>query len=1091
LAGGPQAGFVVLRLLPLLFAVGLLASLVLAEEKAAPPAQEQEQPSIAKVTDIESVEIEIAAPSSKDRDSHIAHIDATYVFEAEAGSELQILDKAHVISDYTIDDRRLALIGEEGVYRLSVLRSGEHRATVRYLTSVAEKDGVWSLDLHVPASLKNRVVIKLPETGMAVASDEAVLLKTQEQDGGSETTLVFGRSERVAITWRPQVRRTALEKAVFFSEMQTLAVCESGVAYLTHLVRYQVAQGELQSLTMRIPERMSVTAVHGVDLGTWRFDPATHTLEALMDRPMSGDFSLKVVTQIPQEGLPYDVGMELPEVVGAVRQRGALALAAPDKVQIRVTDLSGLHPMNIDDFSVSPFHAGGAEKKRRTETVKRAFRYHELPVSAGIHAEQVLPEFRIKETASLDVSDERVVLSSKLGVSVAKAGIFSMTLALPDDYDVESLTGDDVSHWDEAKEDGHKVVVHFVRQVLGERALNLVLARTEKGVGDQLNVPRVRVAEALKHTGTLVVSGERGLRFSTLLREGVSEVNPADLGIKAPGYLAFRLLRPSWGVTLEMEVRAPVVKAEVLQHVDLSQGMIRGQGAIRYRIDNAGVKVFDVQAPRPGVALTFHGKDIAQVQEMDKERGVWRVVLRNKVSGRYALDVSYQEQFGADAGTARIRPLQAVGSDGQKGYLVVMSAERLRVQPTDASPGLKTENARGIPAEFGIDDLEDAVLCYRTTRPDYWLDLAVVRHDSAYMLPAQVHQATLTSIVSDDHQMVTRVLMNLSVGDLRFLRTRLPEGSRLWSALVNGKTAMPLVEEDAILIPLDDVVPSGQTPVELIYAGTARSGRLLGRQRFEGPRFDLPLNNITWSFFLPSRYRYSGFGGTMQPRTHERGGVYQFDDKRYAALMEMEEARSLQMAESVLKKGEQYAREGRQREAKEAFEAAMNYSVGQKDFNEDARIQYRSLAKQQAIVGLVNRRDNLKRNWNVQGEDQSPASVASVEEGRWTQADGQRVEQSLSFKENDMLNKMAECIIDQQAAAAGVVPSIRPTMPLQGRRLDFARPLQIKPMADMTVVMRRMGGRRAMWLTSLLAAAALCWLYSGLLAGLGYTRASA
>ena len=44
---------------------------------------------------------------------------------------------------------------------------------------------------------------------------------------------------------------------------------------------------------------------------------------------------------------------------------------------------------------------------------------------------------------------------------------------------------------------------------------------------------------------------------------------------------------------------APVVKPEVLQVVDLAEGMLKCTAFIEFRIENAGVKTFRLQSPAP------------------------------------------------------------------------------------------------------------------------------------------------------------------------------------------------------------------------------------------------------------------------------------------------------------------------------------------------------------------------------------------------------------------------------------------------------------------------------------------------------------
>ncbi|MCX7006421.1 MAG: hypothetical protein NTY53_04095, partial [Kiritimatiellaeota bacterium] len=654
---------------------------------------------------------------------------------------------------------------------------------------------------------------------------------------------------------------------------------------------------------------------------------------------------------------------------------------------------------------------------------------------------------------------------------------------------------------------------HFNKQVLGVQTLNVICARTLRGIGASLDVPRLTVADALKHTGTLLVSGERGVHFATARREGVSEINPSELGVRQQGYVAFRLLRPDWSVQLKAEALAPVVRAEVLQIVGVADGLLQGRVRLNYKIENAGVKSFTLQAPQPGLALTVLGRNIARAQEIDKQQGLWQVDLHGKVENDYALDVAYQQPLDVKAQTAKLAPLLATGIEQQKGWLVVMSSARLKIAPKSVPAGFKEEDARSIPAQFNAGDLSDAILCYRITKPDVALDLNIVRHGAAEALPATVQSVRLESALSSDDSLVTRAQIQMTVGDMHFLRTTLPEASEVWCVFVNGRPVPPLREKKDYLIPLDRAAALGTTSIEFIYSGSGRSGLLSRTHRFEGPRFDLPLSDITWTFFAPANRNYYGFDGTLNHReTSDYPQVMEFDDRAYVANNTGILTANLKNADAALKKGEEFARKGQQQEARQAFESALYYSQGKADYNEDVRLQYRNLAKQQAIVGLVNRRDELKAGNNISLGEQQGQTVqvngintygggtivnngtlqvgANNYNPNFTSAEAAQVQQSLSAKDNVSLNIVAEKILDQQAAAGGVAAALRVTMPLEGRVLEFARPLQITPGAELTVSFKTTGGG---FVRTLLAVGAFlgAWILFRVLCGLAARPAKA
>ena len=94
----------------------------------------------------------------------------------------------------------------------------------------------------------------------------------------------------------------------------------------------------------------------------------------------------------------------------------------------------------------------------------------------------------------------------------------------------------------------------------------------------------------------------------------------------------------------------------------------------------------------------------------------------------------------------------------------------------------------------------------------------------------------------------------------------------------------------------------------------------------------------------------------------------------------------------------------------------------------------------------------------------------------------------MSSKDSDSLGTVAERILDQQAAAAGLAPALRVTLPQRGRQLAFRRALRIKPLADMTVVVKSSTAWKGTWFVSLLAAAGFLALYRAGLAFAGAAR---
>jgi hypothetical protein len=258
-----------------------------------------------------------------------------------------------------------------------------------------------------------------------------------------------------------------------------------------------------------------------------------------------------------------------------------------------------------------------------------------------------------------------------------------------------------------------------------------------------------------------------------------------------------------------------------------------------------------------------------------------------------------------------------------------------------------------------------------------------------------------------------------------------------------------------LLIPLAQAA-SGELPValELIYVvrgGGAWSG---GPVLFEGPRFDLPLKRVSWRFFLPEGFDYAGFGGTMTVDAEQaaRPVFHRYDLAAYEEAVRREQAADNEKARAFQDAGNRLAQEGRQREAKQALELSWNYSGNDAALNEDARVQLHKLAKEQALVCLVGRRGLLRQQEAGAAEAPAPPGGGPPDAGdQFNRADAERLQNSLNRQDSENLELITGRLIEMQETAAGTEAQIDVAVPLRGRVLDFTRPLQVNPGAEMAV----------------------------------------
>ena len=946
-----------------------------------------------------------------------------------------------------------------GKYYLVISKAGTFDATFKFLSPLLRdgEDQVRTFGFPLPLALTNRVSLIIPTTGLDVHVDRAMRMTKEENGTNTIVYALLGPGDDVAVSWKPRARETSQEKTSFYSQVISAIRLDASLVEARHIVKFQIAQGELREVRLRIPAPMSVTSVQGRSVGAWRYDPAKQELEVRLSEPATGEYAMAVVTQASQEKLPYEVALAPIVVLDAVRHTGIMGLLVSSTVQATVSKAPAT--MNVDDFTRE------ADNLLRTYAgydpaapgaVRYAYRTLKADDAVIVQAVEVKPELRVDEQATFAVTDDRLIYNGMLMLDVTKAGVFSVELKLPSTLDIDTLTAPPISHWDDSVEAGVRtVIVHFKEKFQGQVPLKLEMSRQISGLPPRIDAPRVTVVGAIKHTGQIVVAADRGVRMSIAQRDGVSELNPLEMGIRDAGTLVFKMLKPDWALVLATEVIEPRITVEFLHVAKVSEGLVRHTHHLMYSLANAGTKVFEFQIPPGAEGVFITGPDIARRDEIEKGSGRYRVELNRKWYDRpYPLTVSYDTKYALAAddnnasGRIVISPVKAIGADQQRGHIAVLSTPRVQLTEYNRSAALQLAEPRTIPGSFTTRQLASAAFCFASATPEYSLSLNVQRHQAADLQQADALSTNIHTVVAFTGDSLTRVRMLLRVGSKQHLEATIPPGTRVWTLLVNGRSTIPSMKKgaaggDVLLIPLGGASGGMEVNIEFVYATPAPSDWSQSRPSFVGPQFDLPLKKITWQLHVPEQFTYDDFQGTLKINEEqlETAQVDGYALRDYDAQVYSYNLGNDQIAKQAQVAGEQLLREGDQRRAQHAFEAAVNYS----QFSEDARVKLHEFNKDNALVGLVGARQRLRDQ-----ADGNAAPNASGAQRIDTETIG-RIKGSLSKADSDNLSDLTRIWTDQQAKAAGETVQLAVNMPSRGRLLTFERSVQVKDRTPMVV----------------------------------------
>ncbi|MHC4995848.1 MAG: hypothetical protein ACYTGQ_12440, partial [Planctomycetota bacterium] len=999
-------------------------------------------------------QIEVNLSAEKDS------MNVSYTLDADVDqpTRIKLLPDTAVLMTSDKPQDSVRIVTRAGYHWIQLTAKGAYRLSPTFLTPLAPPDNRLSraFSLTLPMSLTNQVMLTVPQTGLEVDSPTAIRFSSEENAKTTTAHAVVAPGGQVTFNWKPRERQARLEKTVFITDVTTLATFDTAHVQLYNNIYFQIAQGELKEIQVRIPQGMGVNQVTGPDLGTWRFDPTTSLLEARLNKGATGEYRLNLVTQGGGQGMPWDVDLALPVVENASRQRGSIGLAPNDKVYLQI--MNQTQTMNNRDF-LRQFQTHTRSPGRLPESaIRHAFRVlgADDRVTARVFA--VKPELRTAQNSSFNVGDERVVLNTDYTINVTKAGVFSATMRLPAAYDIDALTAPSISHWDETIEDDRRVVqIHFRQKVIGAVQLKLTLSQPVAQLPPRLEVPRIELVDAIKHTGQIVVSTERGLKVSIAERMGVTELNPVDLGLRAPGVRVFKLLRPDWQLTLASDVVAPRTTVQFLHVARVTDAMVRHTHYLRFQMTQAGQKVFNVRVPDNTLGLVISGPDIANMKEIDPDQHIWRIELARKwLDQPWPLTLEYEKQYDMTTGQVPIEPVLPTQGDLFRGNVVIQTTDKVEIQTANIGAALQRSESRNIPRTFGAHGLSEAAFTFRTALPDYQLTLNAQRHSAAQQLQADVSSCHINTVVNEQGQTINQVNLILRVGDLRNLTTTLPQGARIWSLMVNNRSTEPSLTTDAnnrqrFLIPVAQASSSElQVEVEFIYVLPQPNAWVPTIQNHEGPRFDLPLKNINWTFYLPDDLEYEEFRGTLSvtEESVRNPTLVRYDASTYQEQQVIMQRLNNQTALSLQQRGQQLVREGRQMEAKQALKTAYNYSFNDRALNEDTLVQLHRLNQQQAMVGLKSRRGYIRPNV---GRDNAQLPASRDLSDEYTEDDAHRELNSLDKDDSKNLEIISGRIIQAQDAAAGHNVPLHISLALRGRKIEFTRSLQVSPNVPMAV----------------------------------------
>ncbi len=1005
---------------------------------------------------------------------HVAQVEATIVVNAgEPNKRVRLFGEDVAVRQFSAKPAA-KLLREGNNVTVLLAKRGE---TTLHLTLLIKLGGDVTrrqLAFAIPDALTSQMALTLDQPDADVEFPAAISVKRTTAGQQTRLEAMMGSSDRVELFWTPRVKRAAEIAANIICRNAALLTFANGVLNARATFDYQVTQGEMRQARVRMPAGHRLLRVEGEGIRTWtlKSENGAAIVEVELLKGVAPGYQLIVETEKALESLPTLVKAEVPHSEGVQRETGLLAVRGDEELELTVEDTAELYRVDTDEF----IRVAG----QKITGAINAFRFLKPEFTLQVRAAAMRPQIEAVVHNNVRVSPEQLNLTAMVDYTIKRAGVFSLKLALPMGFGLESVNGTNILQSAEHNESGQPVVeVTLKERTSGVYSLRFDLTQTLKQLPKSLGIVGVHPLGTEKLTGFVLVSVEPGVALKPAAFAGLTEVPAASLGsadnpVAPTGALAYKFIstepqsEPSWRLSVETEIVASWVRAEIVNTLTISDVLISGRAVARFDVQNAPVKELRLRIP-----ADFKNVEISapNIRRRDHDGEVWTIEFQSKIRGPHTLTVTWEQPRAARTNSVELRGIAAENVERDSGVLTVIARPPLQVT-AENSGDLKPIDLRDLPDWAGQPD-ESTVLAYRYLRPGYQLTVEARRFAEAEVLQALVENLRLSTVVADDGQMMTEMSLSVRNQGRQHLEIALPPGAKVWSAFVAGQAVRPSVKEGKLLLPLEHSLGDDSAiPVDLVYVDASAFPRKHGGVELVSPQLDAPLKSARWELFLPPDYDYSRFGGTM---SHENEAAMveaaSFSLLDYSSRESQSKAELAKEWKSELTSAKQKLGAGNVKEALADYNRARTKTDLATANNTEARRLEADLRRAQGNA-LIEAQNAFSLS-NGQVPQQLQAAAAVKYDNETAEAQWSKLQQA------------------QDLGIAAVQP-IRVNLPTRGLRYAFTQVLQTEAGRPLTVRLFAANTRIISWprrIAAPLAAFVVLWFVVSLISRRAPARA--
>jgi hypothetical protein len=414
--------------------------------------------------------------------------------------------------------------------------------------------------------------------------------------------------------------------------------------------------------------------------------------------------------------------------------------------------------------------------------------------------------------------EDQVRLSWHVALSFRRGQREVFSFAVPSDYVVENVTGENVRGWHVQKTDtGQTVTVTALKAAVKSENLSLELRREGLGeavVDGLIAFPALRAVGAVRHTGTLLVRHSRlldvrlaetgvNVRRMDVAKAAIKVESGTDGPVQVRDYAAFELvsLPCQLGLSVSTVVSHRVALVRSILRLSRRERLLES----RIEVSRLSRPLYELGVSIPPDLAVKDVRTAARAEWYLEGEGAERVLVvrfPDGVADKVAL--SLDGQLPGELGEAALPRLVVAGDGEQRGELVVQSDPGLEVEPV-STVGLERAMLHLVYPWLNPKQRELTRLAYRYGKAPFQ-GVVRVRRRATKVTASTVTNVRVTDRMIEETSLVT---FRIEGGGARQLLFRLPASqadAEIQCPLLRNKLVMVMGDEAVVRLTLQDEV---------------------------------------------------------------------------------------------------------------------------------------------------------------------------------------------------------------------------------------------------------------------------------------------